>query len=158
MKTTLVLLIFLCCTAIAFAQKELKGTWVLESYTVDGRKPTEIQDRLEKVKITFGGEGRYVKRYHEEDLPDGARIEMTYKFPEGKITKKYFDKDGYELKVVRVVKKIDNGTYEKTDSDKLRISTAKGNYTKMFNMNGQYLSIADTLNNRVVWSRYKRRS
>src|SRR5262245_45577776 len=101
MKTTLVLLIFLCRTMMSFAQNELKGTWLLESCIVDSKKPTEIENRREKDKITFDADGRYVKRYHEEDLPVGARIQMTRDFLDRKVTIKYFDKDGYELKVVR---------------------------------------------------------
>jgi hypothetical protein len=141
-----------------FAQNELKGTWVLESYTVDSRKPTEIKDRLKKDKVTFDEDGRYIKRYYQEDLPEGARIHMTYNFLDGKVTKKYFDKDGYELKVVRVIKKIDNGTYKKISAGEIRVLTEKDSCVRMFKVDGRYLTIADTLKNKVIWKKYKRRS
>jgi len=158
MIKTLLFLIFISWTTNSFGQSELQGTWILESYTVDNGKPIEITDRLKKEKMTFDNDGRYVKTYHEEELPEGARIHMTYNTLDKKVTKKYYDKDGYELKVVRVKKKTDNGEFEKIDSGELRFSTAKGSYTKMYKIDGQHLNIADTLDNRVIWSRYKKRS
>lgn len=158
MTKILILLLFVGWTTLSFGQSELQGTWILDSYTVDNQKPVEVTDRLEKEKLTFDKDGRYLKTYHKEELPEGARIHVTYNMLDKKATKKYFDKEGYELKVVRVKKKTDNGTYEKTDSGEIRFSTAKGSYTRIYKIDGQHLNIADTLDNRVIWSRYKKRS
>jgi hypothetical protein len=153
-----ILLLFMSWTTLSFGQGELQGTWTLESYTVDNRKPMEVTSRLQKEKMTFEKGGRYLKTYHEEELPEGARIHMTYSMLDKKVTKKYFDKDGYEIKVVKAKKKTDNGTFEKIDADRLRFSTAKDNYIKVFKIDGKYLNVADTVDNRVVWKNYKKRS
>jgi hypothetical protein len=157
MTKIFILITLTACATRSFAQGELQGTWILESFTVDSGQPIEIT-RLEAVKITFDEDGRYIKTYHQEELPDGAQVHMTYTLPDKKFTRKYLDKDGYEIKVVRVKKKTDNGTYEKVNPNELRFSTANGSYTKMFKVDGQHLSIADTLQSRVIWSRYKKRS
>jgi hypothetical protein len=153
-----ILLVFMFWTTICFGQSELKGTWILESYIVEGRKPIEIKDRLKKEKITFDTGGRYLKTYHEEELPDGARIQMTYNTLDREVTKKYFDRNGYEIKVVQVKKKIDNGTYQIVRAGQIIFLIEKDSYTKMFEVDGPHLSIADTLDNRVIWRRYKKRS
>jgi hypothetical protein len=158
MTKALILLIFIAWTFTSFGQGELQGTWILESYTVDNGKHIEITDRLKKEKVTFDNDGRYLKIYHEEELPEGARIQMTYSTLDKKVTKKYFDKDGYEMKVIRIKKKTDNGTYKKTNSGELQFLTAKGNYTRAYRLDGLHLSIADTIENRVIWSRYKKQS
>jgi hypothetical protein len=158
MTKILILLLFIGWTTLSFGQGELQGTWILECYTVDNKEPLEITDRWKKEKMTFDKDGRYLKTYHKEELPEGARIHMTYNMLDKKVTKKYFDKDGYEIKVVRVKKKTDNGTYEKMDSGELRFFTEKRSYTKMYKIDARYLNIADTLDNRVIWSRYKKRS
>jgi hypothetical protein len=157
MTKTLILLVFIAWTMTSFGQGELQGTWILDSYTVDNGERIEIADRLKKEKITFDNDGRYLKTYYEEELPEGARIQMTYSMLDKKATKKYFDKDGHEIKVVRVKKKTDNGTYKRTNSGELRFLTAKVNYTRIYKLDVKHLNIADTLDNRVIWSRYKKR-
>jgi hypothetical protein len=158
MRKTLILLVLIASRLTSFGQEELQGTWILESYTVDNGKRIEITDRLKKEKVTFDNDGRYLKTYHAEELPEGAGIQMTYSMLDKKVTKRYFDKDGYEIKGVRVKKRTDNGTYKQTNAGELRFLTAKGNYTRIYRLDGQHLNIADTLDNRVIWSQYKKRS
>jgi hypothetical protein len=130
----------------------IKGTWILESYAVDSSKWIDVKDNLKKDKITFGTDGRYIKTYHV-----GTRIRMKYNSLDGKVTKKHFDKHGYELKVVRVRKKTINGTYEKMGSNEIRLLMEKDSKTKTIKIDGQRLIIADTLDKRVIRSRYKKR-
>lgn len=159
MDRTSLTLIFTFSLIICFGQSEIKGTWTLDSYTIDSGKVVEIRDKLKKDKLTFYNDGRYVKTYYAPKLPDGARHQVTYSLLDGKITDKYFDKDGHELKMVQARKRTESGTFKMSEpAGEIQFLMDKNSYSMIFKVEGQYLIIADTLDNRVVWGRYKKKT
>lgn len=76
MITILIFLLFIGWTKLLVGQSVMQGTWNLDSYTVDNKKP-DATHRLKNEKLTFEKDGQYVRMYHRKALAEEDRIHLT---------------------------------------------------------------------------------
>ena len=157
MVKAFILSIFLFSAVRAHGQDSLRGSWTLRTYSVGDDKEVNFKGKRQRDKITFDGEGSYTKFYYARELPDGAHLQLTSNLMDGKISEKYFDKDGNEIKVGRVKKQKEKGKYVRTNLNQIRFSTVKETYFKTIKLQGLDLIVTDTIFKKALFLRYKKK-